>query len=334
MQFDNVADTHSITKDKQSNVICKTSLLDSQILEIIMNSSQDTIYFKDRESKFIANSKAHAIQFGYQNPNELIGKSDFDFFPEDFAKTTLLDEQKIMETGIPILCKTEMYITPTGKRTWFSSSKYPIFDDKGNIIGIWGSSRDITSLKLAEEELARLNIELELTNHKLQKLSNVDGLSELYNQRRFHEILSNTLKEYQSNKLHNPATTFCVMLIDIDSFKLINDQYGHPAGDCAIKYIADLIRKHTRESDICFRCGGDEFSVILFDTDLESAISVAERIREVIEKSCFNFENQAISITVSLGVDKYQDESTMNELLLKIDKKLYESKHHGKNKVT
>jgi diguanylate cyclase (GGDEF)-like protein/PAS domain S-box-containing protein len=318
----------------QRNGPMQHTLLDSQILEIIMNSSQDTIYFKDKESKFIANSKAHALQFGYNNPKDIIGKSDFDFFPKEFAQATFQDEKKIIETGIPILGKTEMCVTPEGNPTWYSVSKYPIFDDNRNIIGIWGSSRNITQLKLAEQELARLNKELEITNLKLRKLSDLDGLSELYNQRRFHEVLKETLYSYQSKRVHSKDATFCVMLIDIDCFKMINDTYGHPTGDTAIKYIADLIQKNVREKDICFRCGGDEFAVILFDTNLEAGMNMAKRLREIIGTSRFVHENEAITITVSLGIDNYQDEDSINKLLSKIDKKLYHSKQQGKNQVS
>jgi len=308
-------------------------ITDTKILEIIMNHSQDTIYFKDRDSKFIANSKAHAVQFGLEDPRDLAGKSDYDFFPEPFARSAEADEKRIMETGVPIIGKNEKWVTPEGKVTWLSASKYPIFDDDGTIVGTWGTSRDITTLKETQEELALLNQKLEETNIKLQKLSDLDGLSELFNQRRFHEILEDTMNIYRRKKELGTEGTFCVILMDIDRFKQINDQYGHPMGDRAIRFLADLIRRNKRENDICFRCGGDEFAIILLDTDLEAGIHVAERLREIIDESFFEWDNKRIHITISLGVEKYQDEDNIYKLLTKVDKKLYISKKLGKNQV-
>ena len=110
------------TKQPETNKI----ISDSKILDIIMNNSQDTIYFKDKDSKFIANSKAHAMQVNCENLKDMVGKSDFDFFPEEFAMQTYLDEKKIMETGIPILGKQEKLQLLDGNYIWVLASKYPI----------------------------------------------------------------------------------------------------------------------------------------------------------------------------------------------------------------
>lgn len=311
----------------------KNIISDSMILDIIMSNSQDTIYFKDRNTKFIANSKAHANQFGYENPRDLIGKSDFDFFPEEFARKAYLDEMKIMQTGIPILGKEEKLVSSDGTCIWFLASKYPIISDNGEIIGTWGTSRDITSLKLTQENLAKTNDKLEETNLELQKLSDLDGLSELYNQRKFHKVLEETIETYQKKRNLGIECTFCVMLFDIDDFKLINDQYGHPTGDKAIHFLADIIRNNKREIDNCFRCGGDEFAVILFDTQLIDGLHMAERLRKEIDESIFKTENSKVNITISVGVEEYKENDTMYKLLTKVDKKLYKSKINGKNQV-
>lgn len=308
-------------------------LSDSKILDIIMNNSQDTIYFKDKDCRFIRNSRAHAMQFGIEDPGELYGKTDFDFFPEAFAQESLEDEKRIMETGVPIIGKLERWEVYDDRDIWFSASKYPIYGRDGEILGTWGTSRDVTSLKLAQDELSRLNSELEIANLKLQKISNQDGLSELWNQRRFYEILEDTIQIYQQKRQFSRETTFCLMLLDIDCFKLINDTYGHPVGDSAIKFVADIIRANTRESDICFRCGGDEFAVILFDTNIESGYKMAERLREKIEGNKFVFNDKVFGLTVSVGIASYKGERNISKLLLKVDNKLYISKKQGKNQV-
>lgn len=320
--------------DRKEKEVNKGDILtDSQILKIIMNNSQDTIYFKDKESRFIINSKAHAVQFGLDDPKELRGKSDFDFFPAEFAEETLKDEKRIMETGKPILGKVEKWDILGEEDVWFSASKYPLYNDKGEVIGTWGTSRDITSLKLAQDEMGRLNQELEKANAILERMSNIDGLSGLYNQRCFYERLEDTIKMYQEENKSNQHKSFCVMLIDIDYFKKVNDTYGHTTGDKTIQFIADLIRQNTRISDACFRCGGDEFGVILYDTDIDQGIHLAERLRKTIEKSSFHFNHKMIKLTVSIGIACYDTNQSLNSILIKVDNKLYASKKQGKNQV-
>ena len=180
---------------------------DALLLNIIMNNSEEMIYFKDKDSKYILNSRSNAVLFGFDNPKDLTGKSDFDFFPEDFAMEALEDEQRIMKTKKSILGKIEKWVKSDGETVWFYTSKYPFYDGKGAIIGVWGTSRDITSLKLVQDELAKLNKKLEKANLELQKKSNVDGLSELYNQRRFYEVLEDTINIYSKEQMRADGVT-------------------------------------------------------------------------------------------------------------------------------
>ncbi len=129
-----------------------------------MDHSEDTIYFKDIDSKVIVSSKAHALLWGEEDNEKVIGKSDFDYFPYEFASRALSDEKQIMETGTPMIGMCEKLIRKDGSTMWLSASKYPLYDEENNIIGTWGTSRDITSLKLAEEELMKVNEKLEEAN--------------------------------------------------------------------------------------------------------------------------------------------------------------------------
>lgn len=311
-----------------------TPITDSMILDIIMKNSQDTTYFKDRNSRFIANSYAHLVQVGCATTAEMIGKSDFDYFPENFAMQAFLDEKKIMETGIPILGKEEKLVLPSGQTFWFSASKYPIYDEKGCIIGTWGTSRDITELKQAQEELRQLNLKLENSNQQLQILSDLDGLSELYNQRKFYEILEQTIEYCRRKADIGDSSTFSVIMMDIDKFKEINDTYGHPAGDTAIRYIAGIIRNHKRAEDFCFRCGGDEFAMILLDTGIDSAKFVAERLRRMIEENPLIYHHEQIPLTISAGVKEFQFQDSISKILEQVDQTLYVSKKNGRNQVS
>lgn len=309
-------------------------LTDTQLIHTIMDNSQDTIYFKDVSSKFILNSKAHAIQFGLSDPMEMIGKSDKDFFPDSFTDNASRDEQEIMRTGIPIIGRIEKWVKDNGELVWFSASKYPLYDNQGKIVGTWGTSRDISALKNSENEVQRMNQELALANARLKKISVMDELSDLFNLRYFYEIMRKTMMMFSRVQKRGVISTFSLVLIDIDDFKKINDVYGHLVGDQAIYHVAQILKRASRASDDCFRYGGDEFAIILPDTDRDEAIKLAERLRKLVEKSKMRSGDIWIGLTICLGIATYTFQSDPMEIIQEADKKLYESKGKGKNQVS
>lgn len=311
---------------------CADNLGDSQLIRTIMDNSSDTIYFKDCKSTFILNSKAHAKQFGYDDPRDLIGKSDSDFYPPEFAEAAAADEQRIMLTGEPIIGRIEKWSKANGESVWFSASKYPLYDANNHIVGTWGTSRDITDLKKAEEELERLNHELAVANEKLKEISIIDELSGLYNRRYFYETLRKTARIYARMRGRGYSATFSLLLIDIDGFKDVNDQFGHLVGDAAIKHIAHLLVSHIRSSDYAFRYGGDEFAIILPDTDHKGALELAERLRLLISETPLKYRGNHPLMTISLGTSSYCDQIDSLEMVQEADANLYESKKRGKNR--
>lgn len=310
------------------------ALTDTQLIHTIMDNSQDTIYFKDANSKFLLNSKAHALQFGFSDPKELIGKSDRDFFPDSFTENALQDELEIMRTGVPIIGRIEKWVRDDGEPVWFSASKYPLYDVSGNIVGTWGTSRDISALKNSENEVQRVNQELALANAKLKKISVMDELSDLFNLRYFYEIMSKTMMMFSRVQKRGIPSTFSLVLIDIDDFKKINDVYGHLIGDQAIYHVAQILKRASRASDDCFRYGGDEFAIILPDTDRAEAMKLSERLRKAVEKHKMHLGESSIAITICLGVATYTFQSDPMEIVREADTKLYESKEKGKNQVS
>lgn len=324
----------SLQGDSDSDKVNIPALTDTQLIHTIMDNSQDTIYFKDANSKFLLNSKAHAIQFGVSDPLELVGKCDNDFFPESFTGNAQRDEQEIMRTGVPIIGRIEKWVRDNGELVWFSASKYPLYDSKGNIVGTWGTSRDISALKNSEIEIQRVNQELALANAKLKKISVMDELSDLFNLRYFYEIMSKTMMMFSRVQKRGVQSTFSLLLIDIDDFKRINDVYGHLVGDQAIYHVAQLLKRASRTSDDCFRYGGDEFAVILPDTDRDEAFKMAERLRKTVEKNKMQSGDISIGLTICLGVATYTFQSDPMEIVSEADKKLYESKGKGKNQVS
>lgn len=308
-------------------------LSDMQLLHTIMDNSTDTIYFKDDQSRFLLNSKAHALQFGVSDPEELKGKSDVDFYPEEFAVKTRQDELNIMRTGKSIVGIVEKWERPDGKSIWFSASKHPLYNELGHVVGTWGTSRDITDLKTVEQALEHVNARLEQANAKLLELAVIDELSGLFNRRNFDEILRRTFNIYLRLRERSLPANFCLLLLDVDNFKVINDTYGHLVGDTAVKFIATLLTEHARTSDYSFRFGGDEYAVIVPDTNYEGGFVLAERLRTIIENNPLIIGPITMHLTVSIGISVFSSHSEPEQMLREADANLYLCKQEGKNRV-
>ena len=161
-------------------------------------------------------------------------------------------------------------------------------------------------------------------------LATTDGLTELYNHRYFKEQLKLILETSKREGSH-----FSLIILDIDFFKKFNDTYGHQAGDAILKQVAQTIKKSVRASDIVFRYGGEEMSIILSNTDYDSALMVAEKIRSRIFSRNFVLpNNKTTNVTVSLGASTFPaDGISSEELVESADKRLYKAKETGRNKV-
>ncbi|MCR5058577.1 MAG: GGDEF domain-containing protein [Clostridiales bacterium] len=303
-----------------------------KILEVIRDYSSDTIYFKDAHSRFVWNNRSHAAQFGVSDPREMAGKTDADFFPKDFATRARREEMEIMETRIPLISNTERLEKPDGSVVWYSASKYPIIDENDKVIGTWGISRNITALKIVEEELSR-------TNEKLKRLSQVDDLTGLFNRRYFYEMIEKTASQYDRRnykKKNDPDDTFSLISLDIDFFKKINDDYGHNKGDDVLRLVAGILTSQCRKSDMVFRIGGDEFMMLLPDTPLKGAKKQAERVRLALSEAPILLDERSspVRLTASMGISCYKDSSNVADLIHTADERLYTSKNLGRDRST
>jgi len=138
------------------------------LLNTLMETTPDHIYFKDKDSRFIQISRAQTNLFGLKDPAEAVGKTDFDFFTTEHAQQAYADEQEIIRTGRPIVGKEEKETWPDGHETWASTTKVALRDANGQIIGTFGISRDITHRKVAQEQAARYAEELREKNANME----------------------------------------------------------------------------------------------------------------------------------------------------------------------
>jgi len=173
---------------------------------------------------------------------------------------------------------------------------------------------------------------LGIQEHKageFEKLAYLDALTNTLNRRKFREVFAQVFS--QAKNLNEPLS---ILALDLDRFKKINDTYGHDVGDIVLKEFAKLVQKILRPSDYIARMGGEEFTVLLSNTDEESALEVANRILLQVENMDLSELNEELKVTVSIGVSTCKAESSMDGLMKIADEKLYQSKTEGRNRVS
>ena len=177
--------------------------------------------------------------------------------------------------------------------------------------------------------LAQLS-KLKSENAELKQLVTTDTLTGLYNFRYFREMLKKEME--QTQRAGRPTG---LIMIDLDHFKAINDEWGHEGGNQALKLAAGVFRQAVRLSDIVCRYGGEEFAIILPQTTLPTAVNVAERVRQWLEQSMVEFEGQQFSITASFGVGVFSrgQQMTAESFIDSVDQYLYQAKQQGRNRV-
>jgi len=180
-------------------------------------------------------------------------------------------------------------------------------------------------------QLKKLQDELKHSNRLLLELSQTDPLTRLYNRRHLIDVLNTELIRAKRHKAN-----CSLVLADIDHFKTVNDRYGHQKGDEILVCVAELITDQLRPYDIAARYGGEEFCLVLPETSLEEAVEVAERIRIKTENLQFSAESEGLKLTISFGVTCYSGDlkETLDDLISRADKALYQAKEKGRNLVT
>lgn len=171
--------------------------------------------------------------------------------------------------------------------------------------------------------------ELSEANARLERLAVTDGLTGLFNHRRFQEALHSELLRCERHK-----RPLAVLMLDVDFFKKVNDSMGHPAGDELLRRLAEVLAEDLRQTDLISRYGGEEFAVLLPETTKAEAMQVAERMREAVEQQINENNAWTQRITVSVGVATFpEDAQTAEALLEAADQALYVAKRQGRNRV-
>jgi diguanylate cyclase (GGDEF)-like protein/PAS domain S-box-containing protein len=289
-------------------------LSESFLFRALMASTADSIYFKDRDCRYLRASKKMATDLGFDDPSGIVGKSDVDLFGLEFGLETRRDEIRVMETDRPLVGTIESVLLPNGRHNWVLTTKLPMHGADGSVIGLVGITREINEIR--QVELA------------LQHLATHDPLTDLPNRFLMTDRVNQTLARARGS-----GAGFAMLFMDIDNFKEINDAHGHEFGDLLLRAVAQKLTKSVRQADTVARMGGDEFVVVLDTVTKETeADAVARHVADALAKA-FTVQGHKVKITVSIGVSFFPDNGGDAEALLKsADYAMYLAKHEGGNR--
>jgi len=181
--------------------------------------------------------------------------------------------------------------------------------------------------KIKEQDYLIHSLNIELTDCK--KFSNIDFLTQLANRERFQRSLEDIHKMYKNMNIN-----FCLIYIDLDNFKQVNDKFSHSHGDFVLKKVAKILTLKNRAHTLIGRLGGEEFGIVIQNVNKETCLRVAERIRESIENETFDLDIKKVNVTASIGIYIPEKEDLIEDIIYKADKAMYFSKNNGKNKVS
>ena len=281
------------------------------LLQTVLNNVDAFIYIRDAQRRFHYVNEKLAQLFGREE-GDIIGRSDEELLPAGTRSNFTELDQQVFSTGER--CAGQEFITtPDGQTAHYWSIKVPIDIGAGQPTLI-GFSTEITELHKLQEELIRL--------------STTDVLTNLPNRRSF---LTSAEREFSRAVRH--TLPLSLLMLDVDHFKQINDRHGHPAGDQVLAGIAERIRGSLRKEDLPARIGGEEFAVLLPDTDPHRAHALAERIRQAVEVSAFALPSGAsLPVTISIGLTTLlASDEGFSALYSRADRSLYLAKQSGRN---
>lgn len=279
----------------------------------ILDNVAAYIFCKDEHLRYTyANS--HVCELFGRPLEAIVGYADEEFFGEEGAQQIVDQADGVtLAEGRVTQQEERVYVVPKGEYRTFLSVKHPLWDDQGRVRGLYGVATDISEQTAREGKLAH-----QATHDPLTQVLNRSGAEAILER---HRKLANRY-----------GTPVCAILVDVDHFKVINDQLGHEVGDRVLVEVAATLSTHLREADVLTRWGGEEFLAVIPETERDRACDLAERLRNIVEQQMAQ-EAPAGTGTVSAGVAQYQPSESRRSWIRRADRALYEAKEAGRNCV-
>ncbi|WP_299874466.1 diguanylate cyclase [uncultured Cocleimonas sp.] len=279
--------------------------------DVIIVTNADQINIPGPEIVYV--NQAFTELSGY-TAEEVIGKNPRILQSKETDEETKKVIRRGLEQKVPVRV-TIRNQCKAGTGYWLDLSIHPLKNPQGVVTHFVAIERDVTEQKDIER--------------KLEVLSRTDPLTGLINRRTFDEILDNELPHFKQS-----GEVFSLLMLDIDHFKQINDNFGHSVGDTAIKTISLACESNLRLYDKMARIGGEEFCVLLPATKKESALEIAEKIREIVAQTPIRTSNGDILATISIGISEVENTDTNHvNIMQRADENLYKAKKSGRNRV-
>ncbi|MEN8140849.1 MAG: sensor domain-containing diguanylate cyclase [Thermodesulfobacteriota bacterium] len=290
----------------------------------IVNSTSEHLSLVDTDYRYVVVNKAY-LQAHNIKLDEIIGKSVPEIIGEEAFEGFVKEKLDACFKGERINFEMWFDFAEIGRR-FMGVSYSPSYDGDQNLLGAIVNFHDLTERKRMEEELVA-------SKERIEKLSNSDGLTGLYNRRFFDALFPRQLKS-----ANRADIMLAFAMLDIDFFKKYNDTYGHLAGDKALQQVAAVLKKiFKREDDYCFRTGGEEFIFLYTVSTKNDAYKLAETVRSSIEGLNIEHAGSSVSpyITASIGVFIIEPNTqlSMDSIYKSADTLLYHAKNSGRNRV-
>lgn len=298
----------NITERKQAELALHES---RQMLRHIIDNIPQSVFWKDLDSVFIGGNRSLLEDAGLDSLDQLVGKTDADLRWKDQAEHFRQVDLEVMRSGLPRLKMQATDHRRDGTPCWIETSKIPLKDEQGKVVGVLAVTEDITARKYMEQELFRR--------------ANYDVLTGLPNRGFFDSHLGEAVKRAQ----RQPG--LALMYFDIDRFKHINDTYGHDVGDEVIRMFASRTRAVLRDSDFIARLGGDEFVLVIEGlAKTEDAAVIAEKLVLAMVPP-FLLPGTPLQVSTSIGVAYYEAGMSAEMLVKAADQAMYDAKRAGRN---
>ncbi|NTS75771.1 diguanylate cyclase [Catenovulum sp. SM1970] len=289
-------------------------IIDKQqsLINAVLDNVDAHIYMKDETRHFKYVNKRVADLFG-RPVDDIVGKLDTEVLPKEIADHFWLSDKLVFDTQTKQVIN-EVANDAEGNRRHYMSVKMPYLDED-DVRSLIGFSTDVTELFLLKEEF--------------KKLATIDSLTGLFNRRHFVDQAEEAfIKAEQFNQ------ALSVVSLDVDYFKKVNDQYGHPTGDLVLQKVAENLNKYVRGQDVLARIGGEEFAIIMPEVDKEQARVAAEKLRVMQLETPIQTSQGKINIAISLGVASLtESDKDFDQIFSRADKALYQAKNAGRNQV-